>query len=45
MIVEWILAGLMLLVALFYVWRSVRRSFDKKHDCPDCDVKDVLPKK
>jgi len=36
--------GLLLLMAVIYVIRTVRKSFKSEHDCPDCGVA-VDPKK
>jgi hypothetical protein len=35
---QYIVAGLLLILAAIYVFRSVKRSVTAKHDCPDCGI-------
>jgi hypothetical protein len=35
---QWIVAGLLLVVAVIYIFRTLRKNFSGEHDCPDCDV-------
>jgi hypothetical protein len=42
---QWIIAGLLLIVAVVYIFRTVRKSFAGEHDCPDCEVPAAKMKK
>jgi hypothetical protein len=35
---QWTAVGLLLILAVIYVFRSVKKSFSGEHDCPDCDI-------
>jgi hypothetical protein len=48
---QWIIVGLLLNGAVYYVFRTVKRSFTSEHNCPDCGIapdpkkmKNSLPK-
>jgi hypothetical protein len=35
---QWIIAGVLLIVAVIYIIRTARKNFSGEHDCPSCDV-------
>jgi len=41
---QFVACCLLLLLAIVYVVRSVRKSFKASHDCPDCGVADTMNK-
>jgi hypothetical protein len=30
--------GVLLILAIIYIFRSVKKSFTSEHDCPDCGI-------
>ena len=42
---QWICTGLLLLLAVYYVIKTIVKSFKTEHDCPDCGVAPVKNKK
>lgn len=38
---QYVIAGILLLIAIIYVVRNIVRSLQSKHDCPDCGVAEV----
>jgi hypothetical protein len=35
---QWICTGLLLILAVYYVIKTIIKSFKVEHDCPDCGV-------
>jgi len=35
---QWIICGLLLVVAIYYVFKTVKKSLTEEHDCPECGV-------
>jgi hypothetical protein len=42
---QWIIAAVLLVLAVFYIVRTLRGNFRAEHDCPDCEVPAVKMKK
>lgn len=35
---QWIIAIILLIVAVFYIYKSIKKSIGTEHDCPSCDA-------
>ena len=35
---QWIVCGLLLIGAVYYVFKTVKKTVTEEHDCPECGV-------